>query len=106
SFTPWLPRAAVLRAEVIPPLGGDTGFASLCAAYDGLSPVMQKWLQDAKAIHVFPPGYKEAIHITEYGPDAEERFDAEYPPREHPLVITHPDSGRKALFVNPTYTVQ
>ncbi len=41
TFTPWLPRVAVLRAEVIPPAGGDTGFASLCAAYDALSPTMQ-----------------------------------------------------------------
>lgn len=106
SFTPWLPRAAVLRAEKIPPIGGDTSFINLCAAYEGLSPVMQDWLQTLTAIHTYTPYYKEAINVWQYGDDAEERFDAEYPPREHPLIIRHPETGRPALFVNPVYTVQ
>jgi taurine dioxygenase len=105
SFTPWLPKAAVLRAEVIPPVGGDTGFASLCAAYDALSPTMQGWLAGMKAVHIVPDGFKEGINLTQYGPGAEARFDAEYPPREWPLVVMHPDTGRKALFINPGYTV-
>jgi alpha-ketoglutarate-dependent taurine dioxygenase len=105
TFTPWLPRAAVLRAEVIPPVGGDTGFASLCAAYDALSPMMRDWLAEASAVHIVPAGFKEGINLVEYGPDAEARFDAEYPPREWPLVIAHPETGRKALFVNPGYIV-
>jgi taurine dioxygenase len=105
TFTPWLPRAAVLRAEVIPPVGGDTGFASLCAAYDALSPMMQGWLAEAKAVHIVPEGFKEGINLAQYGADAEVRFDAEFPPREWPLVIAHPETGRKALFVNPGYVV-
>jgi taurine dioxygenase len=105
TFTPWLPRAAVLRAEIIPPVGGDTGFVSLCAAYDALSPMMKNWLADASAVHTVPEGFKEGINLAQYGPDAEARFDAEYPPREWPLVIAHPDTGRKALFVNPGYIV-
>jgi taurine dioxygenase len=105
TFTPWLPRVAVLRAEVIPPVGGDTGFASLCAAYDGLSPTLQSWLADLTAVHIVPEGFKEGINLSEYGPDAEARFDAEYPPREWPLVIAHPETGRKALFINPGYVV-
>jgi taurine dioxygenase len=105
TFTPWLPKAAVLRAEVIPPVGGDTCFSSLSAAYDALSPTMQNWLADARAIHMVPEGFKEGINIHQYGPDAEERFDAEYPPREWPMVIKHPETGRKALFVVPGYMV-
>jgi alpha-ketoglutarate-dependent taurine dioxygenase len=105
TFTPWIPRAAVLRAEVIPPVGGDTGFASLCAAYDGLSPLMKTWLADASGIHIVPEGYKAGINLTQYGADAEARFDAEYPPRAWPLVIAHPETGRKALFMNPGYVV-
>ncbi|MGE3690839.1 MAG: TauD/TfdA dioxygenase family protein [Novosphingobium sp.] len=105
SFTHWIPHAAVLRAETIPPVGGDTGFASLCAAYDGLSPLMQEWLAKATAIHHIPPGFKEGIGLAQYGADAEARFDAEFPPREWPLVIRHPVTGRNALFVNPGYTV-
>lgn len=105
SFTPWLPKAAVLRAEVIPPVGGDTGFANLCAAFDALSPTLQSWLTGAKAVHIVPDGFKEGVNLSAYGPDAEARFDERYPPREWPLVAAHPESGRKALFVNPGYTV-
>ncbi len=56
-------------------------------------------------MHIVPDGYKEGVNLSMYGPDAEARFDAEYPPREWPLVIEHPESGRKALFVNPGYSV-
>ncbi len=105
SFTPWLPKAAVLHAEIIPPVGGDTCFASLTAAYDALSETMQRWLANAKAIHMVPEGFKEGINIHQYGSDAEARFDREYPPREWPLVIRHPDTGRRALFVVPGYMV-
>jgi taurine dioxygenase len=106
SFTPWLPRAAVLRSEVIPPKGGDTSFVSLQAAFAGLSPVMQDFLQTLRAIHTYTPYYKEAINVWQYGDDAEARFDAEYPPREHPLVVRHPETGKPALFLNPVYTAQ
>jgi taurine dioxygenase len=105
TFTPWLPRVAVLRAEVIATVGGDTGFTSLCAAYDALSPTMQHFVDGLTAVHAYPPGYKEVLNLPQYGPDAEARFDAEYPPREWPVVIAHPESGRRALFVNPGYTV-
>jgi taurine dioxygenase len=101
TFTPWFHRAGVLRAPVRPPIGGDTGFASLCAAYDALSPTMQEWLGKLRAVHMMPVGLKEGISIHEYGPDAEARFDAAFPPREWPMVIDHPETGRKVLFVNP-----
>ena len=105
SFTPWLPRVAVLRAEVISPVGGDTSFTSLCAAHEALSPTMQQILEDLTAVHVYPPGYKEVLQLEQYGPDAESRFEAEYPPREWPVVIAQPETGRRCLFVNPAYTV-
>lgn len=103
AFAHFLPKAAVLRAEVIAPVGGDTCFAGLTAAYDGLSPMMQEWLEDVKAVYLVPDGFKEGINIHQYGPDAEARFDAEYPPREWPLVIRHPVTGRRALFIVPGY---
>ncbi|HZS15223.1 MAG TPA: TauD/TfdA family dioxygenase [Candidatus Dormibacteraeota bacterium] len=106
SFTPQLVQAASLRPEIIPPVGGDTTFASLCAAYDTLSPVFQQWLETLRCVHIVPPGYKESIQIWQYGDDAEERFDSEYPPREHPLVIEHPHSHRKALFCSPGYVLR
>jgi len=103
AFAHFLPKAAVLRAEVIAPVGGDTCFAGLTAAYDQLSPTMQAWLEDSKAVYIVPEGFKQGINIHQYGPDAEARFDAEYPPKEWPLVIRHPVTGRKALFIVPGY---
>lgn len=105
AFAHFLPKAAVLRSEVMPPVGGDTCFAGLTAAYDALSPMMQEWLANAKAVYLVPDGFKEGINIHQYGPDAEARFDAEYPPREWPLVVQHPVTGRKALFIVPGYVV-
>jgi len=57
-------------------------------------------------VHAVPPGYKTAIEIWQYGDGAEERFDDRYPPREHPVVIEHPHSLRRSLFVNPSYVVR
>ena len=105
SFTPWLPKTAVLRAETMPPYGGDTAFSSLCAAYEALSPTMQRWCSELSLLHTPPGGYKEGINLKAYGKDAEARFDKAYPPREWPLVIRHPETGRKALFVNPGYSM-
>lgn len=105
SFTPWLPKAAVLRAETISPVGGDTCFSSLAAAYDALSPTMQAWLAGVRAVHMVPEGFKDGINVHQYGPDAEAKFDAAYPPREWPLVVAHPETGRKGLFMVPGYIV-
>jgi taurine dioxygenase len=106
SFTRVVPQVGTLRAEVLPPVGGDTCFASLCAAYAALSPVMQDLLVNLKAVHAPPAGYKESIDVWQYGEDAEARFDSEFGPREHPLVIEHPHSRRPSLFVNPSFTVR
>lgn len=103
SFCHFLPKAAVLRAELIPPVGGDTGFASLSAAYDALSPTMQAMLENLRAVHIIPDGFKEGIDLGSYGDDAEARFDEFFPPKEWPLVIRHSETGRKALWVNPGY---
>lgn len=105
SFTSFIPRAAVLRAEVLSPVGGGTSWTNMCAAYDALSPSMQAWLGTLKAIHWYPPYYKDAIKFDTFTPQMQAAFDAEFPPREHPVVVQHPTSGRKLLFVNPGYTV-
>jgi taurine dioxygenase len=106
SFPSQIVQAASLRAEVIPPVGGDTLFGGLCAAYDALSPAMQEFCQTLRAVHAPHTAYKNSIQISQYGDDAEARFDAEFPPREHPMVIEHPHNHRKALFINPKYVVR
>jgi taurine dioxygenase len=102
---PWLPRVGVLRSEIIAPVGGDTGFSGLCAAYDALSTKMKSWLEDLTALCVPHPGEKEALRVTEYGPEVERCWDAEFGhPIEWPIVIEHPETGRRALFVTPGFT--
>lgn len=106
TFTAQVPRAAVLRPEVIPPMGGGTSWTSLCAAYEDLSDEMQRWLGGLRATHAEPPGYREAIGLMDKPPEVQQAFADAFPPLSHPVVIRHPRNGRRALFVNPTYTVK
>jgi taurine dioxygenase len=87
-------------------VGGDTLWASTIAAYESLSPSMQRWLAELRAVHWHGPHFARNFGITKQGPDAVARFEAAFPPVEHPVVITHPETGRHALFVNPSYTVR
>jgi taurine dioxygenase len=106
SGSPFLPRVAVLRSELIPPTGGDTCFSGLCAAYDRLSPLMQSWLDGLTALHLMNPGEKTAVRVREHGPEIEAAFDREFDrPFEWPVVIQQPENGRRALFTPPGYTM-
>src|SRR5262249_47319379 len=104
AFCAWIPKVASLRAEVIPDVGGDTSWTNLCAAYEALSPRMRGWLEEVEAVHVHGPQFKINFDFSPYGEDAEARFDTAHEPRRYPLVIEHPESGRRALYVNPVYT--
>lgn len=108
SFQPCPPAGTILHSKIVPPIGGDTLFGDTARAWDALSPTMQRMLDGLVAIH--SAGFA-------YGPrgvlarDADRRTmkilvseEAEKTCR-HPLVRTHPVTGRKALFVNPVYTV-
>jgi taurine dioxygenase len=92
------PAYAVLNAMVIPERGGDTMWASLFAAYDALSPVMQDICCRLAVRHHAGPDFRERA-TRAAGPEMAERIVAEFPPVEHPLVRTHPVTGRRALFV-------
>ncbi len=104
SYAAWIPKVASLRAEVLPPVGGDTAWTNLCAAHDGLSALMRSWLAEVSAVHCYGPQFKINFDFTKFGTGAERRFDAAHQPRTYPVVIEHPDSGRRALYVNPAYT--
>ncbi len=92
--------ASLLYAIEIPPLGGDTMFANMYAAYDTLSPTMQGIVSDLRATHDFAYAAR--------GVFAGERVSGERlakaPAVDHPVVLTHPDTSRKALYVNPGFT--
>ncbi|MCC6472097.1 MAG: TauD/TfdA family dioxygenase [Alphaproteobacteria bacterium] len=104
------PLGSVLYALEVPAYGGDTMFANMYAAYDALSAGMKRMLEGLKAIHVGKP------YGTKYGPPRDmktsrsieierNRPDADIEVA-HPVVRTHPGTGRKSLFVNPIYTLR
>ncbi len=103
TFMPEPPFGSILRSELLPELGGDTCFASGYAAYEALSPAMQEFLADKTAVHDISRMLKKAIAIgAETAPF--EKMAAVWPPHEHPVITTNPQSGRKCLYVNGNWT--
>jgi len=95
------PDYALLAATVVPERGGDTLWASMTAAYDGLSPAMQEFVAGLEVVHdntAFIEAAREKMPDPNAG-ELLERLRTEYPPVVHPLVRTHPDTGRRALFL-------
>jgi taurine dioxygenase len=91
------PRASLLRAVHLPSVGGDTTWASMYAAYDALSEPMKRFLDPLRAVH------DAAVQgrLTHFTTDNAQK---ELKAASHPVVITDPIRGGKALFVNPGYT--
>jgi taurine dioxygenase len=103
TFRQHPPSVTVLRGIVIPEVGGDTLFASMTRAYDTLSPGMQQYLEGLVAVHDFTQGFKESLAE----PGGRERLAdavAANPPVRHPVIQTHPETGKKVLFVNALFT--
>jgi taurine dioxygenase len=98
------PKATVLVAKEVPAIGGDTMFASMSAAFDGLSNRMQHFISGLEAIHDFKP-FRELFDDSEEDRKNVMRWERLYPPAVHPVVRVHPVTGRKVLFVNPQFTV-
>jgi taurine dioxygenase len=101
----WLsepPAFAVINARVIPDRGGDTIWINLFAAYDALPPDVKQQAQRLELRHRPRPHYFETVR-RHHGDEITDRLIAENPPIAHPLVRTHPVSGRPALFLSPLY---
>lgn len=98
------PMGSILKAEILPPLGGDTCFANMYAAYDALSPPLKTLVDSLTAVHDITRPLGKAIRDGHSTADLAEMQQA-YPPVEHPVVLTHPETGRKALYVNRNSTV-
>jgi len=95
-------KAALLYAVDVPDAGHDTIWASMYAAYDALSESMQEFLLGKSALNLSLDVATRDLFMRA-GPDGPEKFARfiKAPPAEHPLVHTHPDTGRRALFVDP-----
>ena len=105
TFRKHPPLGSVLRSKICPPKGGDTMWASMTAAYDALSPGMQNFLSELSAEHDFSYGFKESLAE----PGGRERLAqavADNPPVIHPVIRTHPETGKKVIFVNSLFTTR
>ncbi len=96
------PMGTMLIAREVPPVGGDTMWANMYAAYDALSPGMQRLLEPLRSVN--------SSALADVSKTREDRIrdsgagsDREYL-SEHPVVRTHPETGRKALYVNVAHT--
>jgi taurine dioxygenase len=96
------PDVAVLSMRETPPTGGDTLWASLYAAHDGLSPVMQDLIADLEQ-DLHPGPNFEATTTMMFGADVYERVADEFRGARHPIVRIHPVTGRPALYLCGAY---
>ncbi|MBU2531674.1 MAG: TauD/TfdA family dioxygenase [Alphaproteobacteria bacterium] len=95
------PMGSVLYLHTVPEYGGDTLFSSMSAAYDALSDRMKTYLEGLTARHDGEPQYR-----GRYKDKVADDSHMVYPHADHPVVTTHPETGRKCLFVNPIFTVR
>ena len=97
---------SMIYALEVPPVGGDTLFANMSLAWETLSDGMKDMLSKLEAVHssrhVFGPGVKSSPDVADRYRNAEQAVQDAV----HPVVIRHPDTGRKVLYVNPTFTVR
>lgn len=103
TFVARPPMASILRAVVIPSAGGDTLFSNQQAAFAALSPTLQAFLSTLTAIHDGGPQFRGVLDRVGEG-NWEGKKVISLDPVEHPVVRTHPETGERALFVNPGFT--
>lgn len=105
SYDPIPAMGSILVARELPPVGGDTLFSSMAAAYESLSDGLKKTLEGMRAVHT-------ADHI--YGPQgflSNSDLGGDLKGRDlktlavHPVIIHHPDTGQKLLYVNSAFTI-
>jgi taurine dioxygenase len=101
-------KASILYARQVPDVGGDTLFASTVAAYNALSPGLKTTLDGLRAVH-------SSRHV--FGHGSRQRTETDLPGRVlnpelatqdaiHPVIFVHPETGSKAIYVNPGFTVR
>lgn len=98
-------KYSILRCLEIPATGGDTIWADMCAAHDGLSEPLRAMIGGLDAVHDFK-NFRVLFADSEEGRERLRRMEELYPNPTHPVVRTHPVTGHKALFVNPQFTLR
>ncbi|MEZ5551792.1 MAG: TauD/TfdA family dioxygenase [Pseudomonadales bacterium] len=108
SFQQTPPSATILHAKVVPAQGGDTLFADAYAAWDALTALEQAELETLTAIHSARRPYSREGFLAGGGAQRSMTIlpsDSALAVQEHPLVRTHPETGRRALWINAVYTI-
>ncbi|MFJ8885695.1 TauD/TfdA dioxygenase family protein [Streptomyces sp. NPDC102402] len=92
---------SVLRAVEVPGAGGDTMWADMAAAYDNLPAGTKRRIEGLTAVHDWAPSWGALMNDAQKA-----EFRKEWPQVEHPVVVRHPRSGRKTLYVNEPFTTR
>lgn len=108
SFQEAPPRATILHAKEVPPFGGDTMFANMYMAFETLSRGMQRMLEGIRVVHSARRPYGVDNKLFGTARRAMTIINTEEAHAElcHPAVRTIPETGRKALFINPVYSIR
>jgi taurine dioxygenase len=104
TYTPDPPLGCVLYGKEVPPAGGDTMFLNLYRAFDTLSPAMQAFVSTLTGVHDITVSMPADFMAQSWAPKQLESLHKKTPPVEHPMVRTHPETGKKCLFVNSNFT--
>lgn len=99
------PMLTILRAKVVPEYGGDTLFASMSAAYAGLSERMKQYIHGLEAIHDFKP-FRHLFTSSEAHQRKLREIEQQFPNPSHPVVRVHPVTRRRIINVNAQFTVK
>ncbi len=105
TFIETPPMASILYARELPPWGGDTLWSSMTAAYEALSVPFREFLSTLEAVHDFTRSFPADRQVSlNAGESRYEKARREHPPVVHPVVRTHPETGKRGLFVNYGFT--
>ena len=98
-------KYTILRCEIMPEFGGDTLWANMEAAYDGLSDTFRTMISGLRAVHDFQ-NFRVLFKNTEEDRVKLHRMEDMFPNPSHPVARTHPVTGRKSIYVNPQFTLR
>jgi taurine dioxygenase len=104
SYTKVPPYAGILKAMDIPESGGNTMFLNAALAYEALSGSMKKFLSKLKAVHSIVKTMNNEELLDSNSLKRFIMMNEKLPPIEHPIIRTHPETGKKLIFVNEIFT--
>jgi len=104
TFRECPPMGSVLLGRVIPPYGGDTAWANMYLAYERLPDDLKEQIEGLNAIHSYAKVFgKQGRALRGTSDVALDSAEEQYPPQHHPIIRTHPETGKKSLFINRNF---